>query len=282
MIMVMFVSVVVVLLTMISALKGRTLWCQMTSCTILKYEPTNLQHEDIDTCQPTMMAYNVSGYTTVLLSNVETRQRSRNVSSSSLPVLAHPGYCSLTTCVCIDGLMWDTNTLMSQCLSALLVWGQLGVSGSYEPGWQCDRDKVSSSTSSIRLSVCGCSRPLHTWECPVSSVDPSLQPTAASPLSLLDDCSSGPALSDGRGWSSELRPEKHSLPLWSDSLTGCKHTKQHTWSHHLRLLLSVKHKKKEIIFVFTHQIVKHRVQLRLMGTSVVLQVFGRELKYWTH
>ena len=72
-------------------------------------------------------------------------------------------------------------------------------------------------------------QPLHTWECPVCSEDPPVQQTAASLLSLLDDCSSGPALSDGRGWISELRPEKHSLPLWSDSLTGCKHTQQHTW-----------------------------------------------------
>ena len=65
---------------------------------------------------------------------------------------------------------------------------------------------------SVHLSV-------HTWECPVSSVDPPVQQTAASLLNLLDDCSSPPALSDGRGWSSELRPEKHSLPLWSDILT---------------------------------------------------------------
>lgn len=66
-------------------------------------------------------------------------------------------------------------------------------------------------------------QPLHTWVC----VDPSVQPSAASLLSLLDGCISGPALSDGRGWRSELRPEKHSLPLWSDILTGCR--KQHVW-----------------------------------------------------
>ena len=52
---------------------------------------------------------------------------------------------------------------------------------------------------------------VHTLECPVSSLDP--QPTAASLLSLLDDCSSGPVLSDGRGWISELRPEKYNFPL---------------------------------------------------------------------
>ena len=81
---------------------------------------------------------------------------------------------------------------------------------------------------SVHLSV-------HTWECPVSSVDPQVQQSAASPLSLLDDCSSGPALSDGRGWSLELRPEKHSLPLWLDILTDCRHRKPYT-SHDLRSL----------------------------------------------
>ena len=66
---------------------------------------------------------------------------------------------------------------------------------------------------------------VHTWECPVSSVDPSVQQTEVSLLTFLDDCSSAPALSDGRGWSSELRPEKHSLPLWPDILTDLKYKK---------------------------------------------------------
>ena len=83
--------------------------------------------------------------------------------------------------------------------------------------------------------VCGCSRPLHTWVC----VDPSVQPSAASLLSLLDGCSSGPALSDRRGWRSQLQPEKHSLPLWSDSLTGCRHTKQHRNSERTAMKLKL-------------------------------------------
>ena len=66
--------------------------------------------------------------------------------------------------------------------------------------------------------------PLHTWECPVSSVDPPVQQRAAQLQSLLGDCSSGPALSGGRGWSSELRPEKHSLPVWPGSQTSYTHT----------------------------------------------------------
>ena len=74
---------------------------------------------------------------------------------------------------------------------------------------------------------------LEFWVC---RLDPPVEQTAASLLSLLDDCSSGPALSDGRGWISELRPEKHSLPLWSDILTACRHTKQQHTSHDLRSL----------------------------------------------
>ena len=45
-----------------------------------------------------------------------------------------------------------------------------------------------------------CINPVHTWECRDSSVDPRVQPTTALLLRLLDDCSSGPVLSDGRGW----------------------------------------------------------------------------------
>ena len=87
------------------------------------------------------------------------------------------------------------------------------------------------TTSSIRgLNPCRrhflwmMSFPRHTWECPVSSVDPPVQQRAAQLQSLLGDCSSGPALSDGRGWSSELRPEKHSLPVWPGSQTSYTHT----------------------------------------------------------
>lgn len=60
---------------------------------------------------------------------------------------------------------------------------------------------------------------IHTWQCPVSNVDSAVQQTAASLLNLLDGCSSGQALSNVRGWNSELRPERHSLPLWPDNLT---------------------------------------------------------------
>ena len=64
--------------------------------------------------------------------------------------------------------------------------------------------------------------PLHTWECPGSRVEYLAEQRAAQLLSLLGDCSWGPALSDGRGWSSELRPEKHNLPVWTGSQTTYK------------------------------------------------------------
>lgn len=76
---------------------------------------------------------------------------------------------------------------------------------------------------------------LHTWECPVFSVDPSVQPTAASFLSLLGDCRLGQALSDGRGWRSKLMPDKYSLPLWSDSVTDCRQKKQNSYSENTLL-----------------------------------------------
>lgn len=97
--------------------------------------------------------------------------------------------------------------------------------------------------------VCGCRRPLHTWERPASSADPLIQETAASLPSLRGDCSSGPAFSDGRGWRSELRPETHSLPLWSDSPTACKHTKQHTWQIIWRYS-HVSQSKEESIYIY--------------------------------
>lgn len=71
----------------------------------------------------------------------------------------------------------------------------------------------------------------YTWDCPVSSVDPPIRQKAALLPSLLGDCNSGPAPSNGRGWSLQLRPEKHSLPLWSDSLTVCKHTCHIMWEY---------------------------------------------------
>ena len=61
-----------------------------------------------------------------------------------------------------------------------------------------------------------------TWQTPVCSGGPPVQHTAAGLLWLLDGCSSGLTLSDGRGWTSELRPEKHSLPLRPDNVTVCR------------------------------------------------------------
>jgi len=59
-------------------------------------------------------------------------------------------------------------------------------------------------------------RQRQTYNFSVSIVDSWVQQTAAPPLSLLDGCSSAPAPSDRRGWSSELRPKRHSL--WPGSL----------------------------------------------------------------
>lgn len=43
-------------------------------------------------------------------------------------------------------------------LSALVVWGQLGVSGLYEPVWQCDREMFPAFPS-LSLAVAGISIP---------------------------------------------------------------------------------------------------------------------------
>ncbi len=58
--------------------------------------------------------------------------------------------------------------------------------------------------------------PLLTSESPVCSLDSSQDQREASLLNPAGCCYSAAALSDGRGWTSELRPEKHS---WS--LTNC-------------------------------------------------------------
>ena len=136
---------------------------------------------------------------------------------------------------------------------------------------------------------------LEFWVC---RLDPPVEQTAASLLSLLDDCSSGPALSDGRGSISELRPEKHSLPLWSDILTACRHTKQQHTSHDLRslqdwkvvclLLSSVRIVKEESATVrwldeevqetdsdynlYVHQTSNHQTSQRKMTQSQLLTV----------
>ena len=55
-----------------------------------------------------------------------------------------------------------------------------------------------------------------TSESPVYSLDSPENHTAASLLNPSGCCYSGPDVSDGRGWTSELRPENHS---WS--LTNC-------------------------------------------------------------
>ena len=63
-----------------------------------------------------------------------------------------------------------------------------------------------------------------TWVCRACIVyRPSAQ-RAASFQILPDCCSSGPALSDGKGWTSEPWPDNHSLLLWSDSLTDWENT----------------------------------------------------------
>ncbi len=49
-----------------------------------------------------------------------------------------------------------------------------------------------------------------TSESPVCSLDSPENHTAASLLNPAGRCYSGPTLSDGRGWTSELRPERHS------------------------------------------------------------------------
>ena len=70
-----------------------------------------------------------------------------------------------------------------------------------------------------------------TSESPVYSGDSPVQQRAASLLNPSGHCYSGPALSGVRGLTSELRPEKHSLPLWLDSLTACKE------SNHIKITL---------------------------------------------
>ena len=60
------------------------------------------------------------------------------------------------------------------------------------------------------------SNSLLTPESPVYSLDSSEDQTAASHLNSAGCCYSDPDLSDGRGWTSELRSENHS---WS--LTNC-------------------------------------------------------------
>ena len=54
--------------------------------------------------------------------------------------------------------------------------------------------------------------PVLTSESPADSVDYPQNQTVASLLNPAGHCNSAPVLSDGRGWTSELRPEKHS---WS-------------------------------------------------------------------
>lgn len=84
-------------------------------------------------------------------------------------------------------------------------------------------------------SMCEHLLSVHTWDSPVSSLDPPVQRTAASLLCLPDGCSSDPALSDRSGWSSELRPGMYSPPQWPDSLTACKHNPPHP-PHRIRTL----------------------------------------------
>lgn len=46
----------------------------------------------------------------------------------------------------------------------------------------------------------------------IKDIPERVQQTAAFLVALLDGCSSGPAVEDVCGWSSELRPMKHILP----------------------------------------------------------------------
>ncbi|CAL8361294.1 unnamed protein product [Boreogadus saida] len=52
--------------------------------------------------------------------------------------------------------------------------------------------------------------------------DPPVQQRAAEPLSLLGDSSSAPALSDGRGWSSELRGQGGTPNLQQTEAYKCR------------------------------------------------------------
>ncbi len=65
-------------------------------------------------------------------------------------------------------------------------------------------------------------QPLLTSESPVYHMDSPKDLTAASLLNPAACWGSGPALSDGRSWTSELRPEKYSLHLWSCSPSICR------------------------------------------------------------
>lgn len=77
-------------------------------------------------------------------------------------------------------------------------------------------------------SICWAKKPnssFPTWECPVSTVDPPGKQMASSLWRLLGDCTLGPALLNGRCWMPEQA--SWSLVQWWDSLTICKHTRQH-------------------------------------------------------
>ena len=58
-----------------------------------------------------------------------------------------------------------------------------------------------------------------TSESPVYILDSPVQNTAASLLNPAACCHSGPDVLDGRGWTSELRPEKHSWSLTDGTTT---------------------------------------------------------------
>ncbi len=69
-----------------------------------------------------------------------------------------------------------------------------------------------------------------TSESPVCSLDSSVQHTAASLLNPAACCDSCSALSDGRGWTSELRPQLHSESLRVHSQKVCDDRKYKTHS----------------------------------------------------
>lgn len=77
-----------------------------------------------------------------------------------------------------------------------------------------NQTKFETSVMDLNLVAVRCTRPNRvsepTSESPGYSLDSPVQHTGAP---LLNPAESGPALSDGKGWSSEPRPKKHSLSL---------------------------------------------------------------------
>ena len=178
---------------------------------------------DAVSCDPALLPVDMNTTTTVVFTSTQTHDHNKLLAHLNGGLFPSISFCPILkpVTVLLSELHWgklemldlyfDNDCLLQYC------WKQHGLTPT-----RCDEQPyVCAVCRECVVEHCNCNCKLITFyrdtetheltsESPVDSLDSPQVQTAASLLNPAGHSRSAPALSDGRGWTSKLRPEKHS------------------------------------------------------------------------